>query len=66
MILAHHRASLLIVQIEFTESVLDIFSYPDSSIRPTMVGPEKNFQNVGSHMAGKRYFETGFWKYSIS
>ena len=31
-----------------------------------MVGPEKKFQNGGSHMAGKRYFEIGFCKYVIS
>ena len=27
---------------------------------PTMAGPEKNFQNKSSQMAGKRYFEYGF------
>ena len=26
--------------------------------------PEKNFQNEGSQMAGKRYHEIGFCKYS--
>ena len=33
---------------EFTGSVLDIHLYAESTIRPTMVGPEKIFQNNGS------------------
>ena len=30
----------------------------------TMVGQENNFQNVGSHKPGKRYFMIGFCKCS--
>ena len=60
------RAMLLIFLAELTESVLDILSYPEFTIRPTMVEPEKNFQNGGSHIAGKRYFGIGFFIYSIS
>ena len=29
---------------------------PSVYLEPTMVGPEKNFQNKSSQMAGKRYF----------
>ena len=42
---------LLIFYAEYTESALDIPSYPESSIRPPRLGPEKIFQNGGSHMA---------------
>ena len=65
-ILAKNRAILLTFSAEFTERVLDILSYPESIITPTMVRPAKNFQNGGCHMAGQGYFETGFCKYSIS
>ena len=46
--------------------LVDILSYPESTIRPTMVVPEKNFQNGGSRIARKRYFEIGFCKNSPS
>ena len=39
----HKRAILLIFQTEFTECVLEILSYPPSTIRPTMVGLGENF-----------------------
>ena len=32
---------LLIFEAEFTESVLDKLSYPESNIKPTLVGPEE-------------------------
>ena len=44
MIFAINRAILL------TESVLDILLYPQSTIKPTMVGLEKIFQNGGSQI----------------
>ena len=31
-----------------------------------MAGPEKNYQNGGSQMSGKRYFEIGFYRYIMS
>ena len=34
---------LLIFEAEFIESVLDKLSYSESTIRPTMVGPEEKF-----------------------
>ena len=37
---------------EFTENVLKFRSYPESTIKPTRIGP------------GERYFDTGFRKYS--
>ena len=42
---------MLIALAEFTESLLDIRSYLESTIRPTMVGPEKSFQTKGSYSA---------------
>ena len=47
----------LIFYAEYTESVLDILSDPESSMGAPWLGPEKNFQNGGSHMAGKQYFK---------
>ena len=41
--LANYGVILIIFYTEFTESVLDVLSYPESTIRPTMVGPEKTF-----------------------
>ena len=37
----HKNAVLPISDAELTESVLDIFSYPDSTKGPTLVGPEE-------------------------
>ena len=62
----NNRGILLTFKEEISESVLDILSYPEFAIRPTMVGQEKNFQNGGSYMAGKSCFEIGFCKNSIS
>ena len=39
----HKRDKLLIFEAEFTETVLHILSYPDSTVGPTMVGPEEKF-----------------------
>ena len=66
LIVANNRATLLIFLAEFTESVLDILSYLEPTIRPSMIGPEKNFQTGSFLMAGKHYFEIGVCKYSIS
>ena len=66
LILANRRGTLPINEAEFTESVLEIFSYPDSTICSPWLGKEKNFQNEGSQKARKRYIEIGFYKYSIS
>ena len=41
LVLANNRAILLIFQAEYTETMLDILSYPESTIRSTMVGQEK-------------------------
>ena len=37
--------------------MLDILSDPESTIRPTLVGPKKDFQNEGAQIAGKGYLE---------
>ena len=34
---------LLIFEAEFTESVLDKLLHPESTIKPTLVGPEEKF-----------------------
>ena len=40
----HKSVILLIFEAEFTESVLDILSYPVSTIGPALIGPEKLFK----------------------
>ena len=60
LVLANSIAILLILKAKFTESLLDILSYSESTIKPTMVGWEKIFQNGGSQMARKCYFDIGF------
>ena len=57
---------VLIFEAEFTESVLDKVLYLESTIRPTLVGPEENFLNEGSQMAGKCCIEIGSCKFSVS
>ena len=45
----HKRAVLLIFEIEYKARVLEIVSYPDTSMGQIwLVDPEKNFQNQGS------------------
>ena len=51
---SHKRAALLSFEVEFTETLLDVLSYPKCTIEPTMVGLEEKFSNKGSQMAGKR------------
>ena len=61
----YKRAILLIFYPEFIESVLGILSYPESTKGPMMVGfEEKIFKTKDFEMAGKRYFDIGFCKYS--
>ena len=60
----HKRAILLIFYTEYAESVLDCLSYPEPTIGPPWLGPEKNIQNRGSQKARRRYFQIGFCKYS--
>ena len=40
---SHKRAVLLSFELEFTESLLDIFLYSKCTIGPTMVGLEEKF-----------------------
>ena len=40
---SHKRAVLSSFELEFTESLLDIFSYPNCTIGPTMVGLKEKF-----------------------
>ena len=41
---AFYKSTILkIFEAEFTESVLDKLSYPDSTIRPALVGPAEKF-----------------------
>ena len=56
----HKRAMLLIICAKYTESLLDIPSYPESTIGPPWLGPEKIFQHKSSQKAGKCYFKIGF------
>ena len=51
---------LMFLQAIFTEGVLDIPSYPESTIGPTIVGPEEKFQSKASQMHRKCYFETDY------
>ena len=39
----HKRAILLLFLVEFIESVLDVICYPESTMGPPWLGPEKNF-----------------------
>ena len=59
LVFANNKDILLIFLVEFTESVLDIFLFPESTRGPLWSGPEKNFQNTGSQKAGKCYSEIG-------
>ena len=52
-VLASKGANLLIVQAEFAVCMKDILSYPESTMVPPWLGPEKNCQNESSRMAGK-------------
>ena len=49
---------------EYTESVLDILSYPESNMEPPWLGQKKNFQHIVSTQPGKRYFMIGSCKCS--
>ena len=60
----HKRALLQRFYAEYTESVLDILSYPESNMGPPWLGQEKKFQNGGSQQSGKRCFMIGFCKCS--
>ena len=66
LVFANDRAIVLIFRAEFTEPVLDILLYPESTIGLPWLGPEENFQNESSQMAEKRYFQIGLCKYCIS
>ena len=59
----HKRAMLLIFYSEHTVSVLDILSYPKSTMAHHGWAWRK-FQYEGSQQAGKRYFKISFCKYS--
>ena len=52
LMLAKNRVTLLTFQADL-QIVVDNLSHPKSTLRPTMVGLEKNFQNGGSHTAKK-------------
>ena len=55
----HERAMLQIFYAEYTESVIEILSYPKSTMGPPWLSQEKNFQNVDSQKPGKQYFTIG-------
>ena len=40
---SHKRAVLLSFELEFTESLLDILSYPVPTVGPTLIGPGEKF-----------------------
>ena len=44
--ISHKRAMLKIFYAEYTRSVLDIPSHPESTMDPPWLGQEKNFQHV--------------------
>ena len=48
---------------KYTENVLAILLYPEPTIGPPWLGPEKNFQTEGPHKVGKHYSKIGFCKY---
>ena len=50
---------------ELTESVLDVPLYPEPTVGSPWLCPQKKFQNGGSQMAKKRYFEIDLCTYSI-
>ena len=51
---------LLIFYAEYTESLLDILSYTESTMSPqSWLGSEKIFQNEDSQEAGKCYAKIG-------
>ena len=58
------RAMLQIFYAEYTENVLNILLYPESSMGRPWLGQENNFQNVSSQKPGKRHFMLGFCKCS--
>ena len=58
----HKKAMLLIIYTEYAESVLDIFSHPESTIGAPWSGPEKSFQDRDSQKARKHYFQIAFCK----
>ena len=60
----HKRAMLQIFYAECTESMSDILSYSESTIGPPWLGQETNFQNQSYQQPEKRYFMTGFCKFS--
>ena len=64
LVIAKNMAMLLILQVEFAESVLDIPLYPESTIDSPWLNLEKTFRHEGTQMAGKCYFKIGFCKYS--
>ena len=59
-----YRTMLQIFYAEYTESVLDILSYPESTVGPPWLGQEKHLQNAGSQKPGTRYVMIGFCKCS--
>ena len=58
----HKRAMLQIFYAEYTESVLDIFSFPESNVDPPWLNQEKYFLHVGFQKPGECYFMIGFCK----
>ena len=66
MVFTNTKAVLLIFSVAFTERMLDILLYPECTMGPPWLGPEKIFLNKGSQKGKKRYIQIGFCKYSIS
>ena len=55
----HKRAMLHIFYTEYTQSVSGILLHQESTMGPSWLGQEKNFQNVGFEKLGKHYVMIG-------
>ena len=63
---SHKRAVLVSFLSDFTQSLLDILSYPKCTIEPTVVGLEENFRNKSSQVAGKRNLKRSIFASTVS
>ena len=56
----HKRTMLLIIYAKYAECLLDILSYPESTMGSPWLDPENFCQNESSQKAGKCYLRIGF------
>ena len=60
IVFTNNRAILPTPYAEFTESMLDIILYPESTMGPTWLGLNKVFKIKALRKAKKRHFQSGF------